>query len=62
MAAGEHENGSLLRYRISEVEKKVDAFDEKLDRVQSTLNRLLFTIATGSIGVVLSVLIGSGKL
>lgn len=62
MTAGEYENGGLLRYRVQELEKKTDGLDKKLDRVQATLNRLLFTIAAGSIGVTLSVLIGSGKL
>ena len=62
MAAGEYEPGGLLQYRVKKLEERVEEFEDKLDEVKATLNRLLLTIAAGSVGIAFSVLIGSGKI
>lgn len=48
--------------RLTELEQWIVRLEKKIDRVNATLNRLLFTVAAGCIGVTLSVLVGSGKI
>ena len=56
------ENGGLLRYRVSELEKAVKVLSGKVDRLQSRLTSLLITIAGAAIVFALTVLAGSGKI
>lgn len=51
------ENGNLLRYRVSELEKAVKELGARVDRVNSRLLVLAMTIAGSAITFALTVLL-----
>ena len=56
------ENGNLLRYRVSQLEIAVKDLSKKVDAMQTRQTSLLITIASSSIVLMLTVLVGTGKL
>lgn len=55
-------NGSLLRYRVTELERGYQRIERKLDSMQGRVTALLLTIAASAITFALTVLAGTGRL
>lgn len=56
------ENGGLLRYRVSQLEIAVKDLSKKVDAMQTRQTSLLITIASSSIVLMITVLVGTGRL